>query len=108
MKNKVKLSKFLENKYTYNYESEKELSASIGYRLITLVFEGIDNEDDNSCLYLDFENLCDSRQIDMRWYDGSENFDEDIKMFDFQIEVDENQIKEFNQAWRFFKQSLRK
>lgn len=103
----MKISKILENKYFEYEKGQRELNAKLGYRLISVIFEGLESEDDNSCLYLDFEIFCRNKGIDIYWYDGSNNFDEDKKMYDFQIEVDEEQLKEFNQVFKEFKKNIK-
>ncbi len=103
----MKISKILENKYFEYEKGQKELTAKLGYRLISVIFQGIDGEEENALFYLDFEKYFLEKGIDINWYDGSETFDEDKKMYDFQIEVDEEQIQEFNQAFKEFKKKIK-
>lgn len=97
----MKISKKLENKYFIDsLKEERILNCEDGYRLITI---NVHNCTENEGIKLS-ELLIElySKEISMYLYDY-QFYCEDDKYFEFQICVDDEYLKEFNELYKEFK-----
>jgi hypothetical protein len=100
----IKLTKKLENKFFVDsLEDEKILSCEAGYRLVTIKA--------SNCLEAEGVKLSEllielySEEFNMYLYDY-EFYSESDKVFEFQVCVDEEYLKEFNTLYNQFKKSV--
>jgi len=100
----IRLTKKLENKYFIDsLQEEKILNCEDGYRLVTIkVFDCLEAEGIKlSEILVDLY----SEEVTMYLYDYS-FYCEDDKFFEFQVCIDEEYIKEFNELYKEFKKSV--
>lgn len=101
----MKMKKILENKF-FEYLDEKHLNCVEGHRLISITVDitKCNYEYTEEMMYEIIDDLIDSclrSNIDCSYYDGSAMLYPEL--FEFQITIDEEYIKEFNTVWKMFK-----
>jgi hypothetical protein len=98
----IKLTKKLENKYYQDALGNKDLNCEDGYRLVTITVRNCVKSEGVTLSELLIELY--SEEVTMYLYDY-EYYDVHEEFFEFQVCVDDEMIKEFNELYSEFKNS---
>jgi hypothetical protein len=99
----LKFSKKIESKFDRNFEGERELRTEFGYRLITIAIKNCFDEDSGDELQSDLLETCWRKDLDVKPFDGSNDYYKDDNLYEFCIQIDDLEINQFNELWKNWK-----
>jgi len=103
----IKMTKKLNNKYFLDSEDGRESNTNLGYRLISIEMKGINTREEGEEIERRLvKEVSILNDIHCFVEDGSSWHYDTSNEYEFNLSVDEDYLKEFNEIYKKFKKGL--